>query len=141
MFGIDDAIAAVSNLVDDTIKRIWPDATEVEKAKLAQLAQTMQNEYALVLGQLDINKLEATNPSIFVAGARPAAMWVGVISLAYSGIGVSLLSWLAAIFGLPALPMIDPTAANNILTGLLGLGAMRTAEKFKGVNTSKIGEK
>ncbi len=75
----------------------------------------------------------------FTAGARPAAMWVGVASLFYSGVGISLLNWLAVVFGLPMFPMIDPTAANNILMGLLGLGAARTAEKIKGVETRKIG--
>ena len=138
MFGIDDAIAAVSTLADSAVKRIWPDATEIEKAKLSQVATEMQNEYNLVLGQLKINEVEASNPSFFVAGARPAAMWVGVISLAYSGIGVSILSWLATLFGLPVLPIIDPTAANNILIGLLGLGAARTVEKVKGVSTKGI---
>jgi hypothetical protein len=82
--------------------------------------------------------VEAANPSLFVAGARPAAMWVGVVTLAYSGIGISFLSWIALACGLPALPIVDPTATNAILMGLLGLGGMRTVEKVKGVSTSKV---
>ena len=38
MFGIDNAIAAVSNVVDSAIKRIWPDATEIELVKAAKTA-------------------------------------------------------------------------------------------------------
>ena len=55
MFGIDDAINAVAGLADTAIKRIWPDATEVEKAKAEQLAAELQAEYKLMLGQLKIN--------------------------------------------------------------------------------------
>ena len=137
-FGIDDAIGAVASLTDDIIKRVFPDATEIEKAKLQQLTQTIQNEYALQLAQIDVNKVEATNPSIFVAGARPAAMWVSVITLAYSGIGVSFLSWLATCFGLPTLPIVDSTATNAILMGLLGLGGMRSFDKLKGTDTKDL---
>ncbi|MCX6733078.1 MAG: hypothetical protein NTV98_06080 [Candidatus Roizmanbacteria bacterium] len=77
--------------------------------------------------------------TLFLAGARPAAMWVGVISLLYSGIGISLLSWIALIFGLPTVPAFSDATAENILYGLLGLGGMRTVEKLKSVQTNKIG--
>jgi hypothetical protein len=140
MFGIDDAIIAGSKLVDDVVTRIWPDATEIEKAKLAQAAQEINNQYALVIGQLDINKVEAASPNWFVAGGRPAAIWVGVLSLLYSGIGVSFLSWIALCFGLPVLPPFTDSTANAILMGLLGLGGMRTAEKLKGVETKNVGK-
>lgn len=77
--------------------------------------------------------------TLFFAGARPAAMWVGVISLFYSGIGISLLSWIALIFGLPTVPAFSDATVENILYGLLGLGGMRTVEKLKSVQTNKIG--
>jgi len=101
----------------------------------------MQNEYNLVLSQIDVNKVEAANPSVFVAGARPAAMWVGVASLAYSGIGISLLSWVCSVFGLPPLPPLSSDVANNILIGLLGLGGLRTVEKVNNVQTVAVGKK
>ncbi|UOF79331.1 holin [Caudoviricetes sp.] len=138
MFGIDDAVAAVSTLADTVVKRIWPDATLVEKARIDQVVAEMQNEYNMVLGQLKINEVEAAHPSMFVAGARPAVMWVGVATMFYSGIGVSLLTWIGSFFGVPPLPLIDPTASTNILYGMLGLGAARTVEKVKGVATSQI---
>ncbi len=140
MFGIDDAIAAGSKLLDDAINKIWPDATVIEKAKLDQLAAQVQNDQALIIGQLEINKIEAASPSLLVAGGRPAAIWVGVFSLAYSGIGISLMSWIAACFDLPPLPAFTDTTANNILVGLLGLGGLRTAEKLKGVQTVSVGK-
>jgi hypothetical protein len=140
MFGIDDAISSVSNLASTVVSRVWPDATVVEKAKLDQIAAEMTNEYNLVIGQLEINKLEAGNNSFFVAGARPAAMWVGVLSLFYMGIGGSLLSWLAVCFNLPPLPVINDHASTDILMGLLGLGGLRSFDKFKGIDTKTIGK-
>lgn len=138
-FGIDDAIAAGSKLIDDIVTRIWPDATEIEKAKLDQLSAEIQNQYNVVLGQLAINQEEAKSSNWFVAGGRPAAIWVGVLSLAYSGIGISIGTWISACFGLPPLPIVDPTTQTNLLYALLGVGGLRTIDKIKGVDTKKIG--
>ena len=134
-----DPFTAGFDLVKTGLDKFFPDANLETKGKLDAAASAIANEYALTLGQIKINEVEAANPSWFVAGARPAAMWVGVLTLLYSGLGISLLNWAAAASGLPLFPIIDPTAANNILMGLLGLGAARTAEKIKGVETKKVG--
>lgn len=138
MFGIDDAIIAVSNLASTVVSRIWPDATVTEKAKLDRITTELNNEFNLILGQLEINKIEAVSPSLFIAGARPAAMWVGVITLFYMGIGGSLLNWIALCFNLPPFPPVLDTASTDILMGLLGLGGLRTYDKLKGIDTKKI---
>jgi len=138
MFGIDDAISSVSTLATTVITRVWPDATEIEKAKLAQMASELQGEINITLAQLKINEVEAGSSSFFVAGWRPAVGWVGVASLLYSGVGISLLSWAGAFFGLPPLPIVDSSVATNILFGMLGIGGMRTYEKINGVETKKV---
>ena len=140
MFGIDDAINSVANLASTVVERIYPDATVVEKAKLDRIAAEISNEFNLVLGQLEINKVEAANPSLFIAGARPAAMWVGVLSLFYMGIGGSLLNWLALCFNLPSFPIINGSASTEILMGLLGLGGLRSFDKLKGIDTKIVGK-
>jgi len=140
MFGIDDAVSAVSNLASTVVTRVWPDATEVEKGKMELAIKEVQNEYNVILGQLKINEIEASSPHWFVAGARPAAMWVSVFTLFYSGVGISLLSYIGAFWGIPPLPLIDPVAQTNLLYGLLGLGTARTVEKLKGVETKKVGK-
>jgi hypothetical protein len=140
MFGIDDAVAAVSNLASTVVTRVWPDATELEKAKLTLAVQEVQNEYNLVIGQIDINKIEAASSDWKVSGARPAAMWVGVITLLYNGIGMSLLSWVALCFGLPVPPVIPDTGAVTALFALLGIGGLRTYDKVKGIDTKKVGK-
>lgn len=136
MFGIDDAIAAVSTLADDVVKRVWPDATELEKAKLVQATQEMQNQYQLILGQLEINKVEAASASLFVSGWRPAVGWVCVAGMAYVAILEPLARFLAVVgFAYTGVfPVIDTTITSQILFGILGLGAARTVEKIKGVS-------
>lgn len=139
MFDIPAAITAVSNVADSAIKRIWPDATQVEIAKIQQVTDEMKQGMALTLSQLDINKAEATSPHWFVAAGRPAVIWVAVFNLLYSGIGISFGSWISMLFGGPPLPVIDPTTTNTLLTALLGIGGMRTVEKLKGVQTTSVG--
>jgi len=134
-----DPFTAGFDLIKTGLDKFFPDANEELKGKLAQAAAEINNEYQVTIAQLKVNEVEAASPSVFVAGARPAAMWVGVITLFYSGIGISLLSWVAIAFGLPIPPVIDPTTSTNILMGLLGLGGLRTVDKLKNVDTKKIG--
>jgi Holin of 3TMs, for gene-transfer release len=138
MFDIPAAVEAVSNLADSAIKRIWPDATQVEIAKIQQVTDAMKQEMAAQMAQLEINKVEAASSHWFVAAGRPAVIWVGVLNLLYSGIGVSFLTWLAACFGLPPLPIVDSTTTNNILMALLGIAGMRSFDKSKGTDTKTI---
>jgi hypothetical protein len=135
MFGIDNAIAAVSNLADSAIKRIWPDATEIEKAKLNQLSQEMQNQFSLVMGQLEINKIEAASSSVFVSGWRPAIGWVCGAALCYAAIIEPVARFVSVVMFHYAgtFPVIDSELTLQVLLGLLGLAGMRSFDKFKGV--------
>ena len=135
-----DPFTAGFDLVKTGLDKFFPDADTELKGKLDAAASEISNGFQLQLAQIATNTEEAKNPSVFVAGARPAAMWVGVVTLLYSGIGISLLSWIALCFDLPQLPEVDSATSNNILMGLLGLGSMRTFEKVKGVQTSNVGK-
>lgn len=130
-FGIDDAIAAVSNLASTVVTRVWPDATEIEKQKLIQATVEIQNEYNLILGQIDINKIEASNTNWLVSGWRPFVGWVCGFSLAYAAIIEPLARFVATVgFAYVGIfPIIDTTITLQVLLGMLGFGAMRTAEK------------
>ncbi len=137
MFGITEAVTAVSTLATTIIDKKFPNATEIEKAKLAQLAAEMQNEFNITLAQLEINKIEASNPHIFVSGGRPATIWVCVAGLAYT-VAYPLLTWAAQGLGLPAIPALDTAVLQYLLGTLLGVGAMRSYDKTKGVDTKGV---
>jgi len=135
-----DPFTAGFDLIKTGLDKIFPDANEELKGKLAVAAAEINNEYQLQIGQLEVNKIEAASTDWKVSGARPAAMWVGVITLFYNGIGMSLLSWVALCFGLPTLPIVPDTGAVTALFALLGIGGLRSYDKAKGVDTKRIGK-
>lgn len=120
-------IGSVADLVTTTINKIWPDKSEQEKQQIAAAC-------AIVQGQLDVNKAEASNSSVFVAGWRPAVGWVCAGALLYNFIlkPIIAFAFMAAGHQLPPLPGIDD-ALWQLLMGMLGLGGLRTMEKVKGV--------
>ena len=78
---------------------------------------------------------EAGHRSIFVAGWRSFIGWVCGFALAWLFILFDLLTWITVNFfpHVTAIPLL--TGAETLVTvlmSLLGLGAMRTAEKFGG---------
>lgn len=134
MIPFDAAITAVATLVDDAVKRIWPDATEVEKAKIDQLKAELDAQYKLMLGQLDINRVEAASENWFTSGWRPYVGWVCGSALAYSAILEPIARFIAAVcFGyIGPFPLIDTTITLQVLLGMLGFGATRSIDKFLG---------
>ena len=93
----------------------------------------------LDLAQAEANIEQAKHPSIFVSGARPAIMWVCCFALMWQFILAPVLSWgLAIWYPIVELPALDTQALMTLLLSLLGLGGMRTAEKWKGVARSNM---
>lgn len=139
MFGIDDAIAKVSGVVDTVVKRVWADATEVELAKINQATEQIKIELSSILGQLEINKEEAKHPSVFVAGWRPALGWVGAISLAYNFLFQPIMNGLLAVFGIPSAFVSTPTQEiMSLIGGMTGLVVSRSVDKYNGSDTKRV---
>jgi len=96
----------------------------------ARAASKLQDaESAIAAAQSATNTAEAASPSFFVAGWRPFIGWVCGLGFVYTIVGAAL-----------HLPAIDTNPMIMILTGMLGLGTMRTAEKITGVPPSKVGK-
>ena len=77
------------------------------------------------------------NP-FFKSNWRPFIGWVCGSSLAYHFIVQPFIILLATIFGytVPILPEFDMNSLMIILGSLLGLGSLRTFEKYKGVEAN-----
>lgn len=98
------------------------------------------------LGQMDVNKTEATHASMFVAGWRPAVGWICAGALAWQFLLLPMLSTLALVatatagikLDLSGLMQFNMSELSPILLGMLGLGAMRTYEKTQGVGNTVI---
>jgi len=141
-----DPITAIFEIGKTAIEKIWPDPSKraEELFKLEQLKQNgdlakLQAEVSLMLGQIKINEIEAQHPSVFVAGARPAVMWIGAFGLAYAAIIEPMARFVAqVVFSYTgAFPVLDTTITMQILFSILGLGAYRTYEKTKEVQTDR----
>ena len=78
--------------------------------------------------QSEINKVEAQHRTIFVAGWRPFIGWVCGVALAYNFILRDLLVWFIGPEQVP--PALQMEHLMTVLIGMLGLGGMRTFEKF-----------
>jgi hypothetical protein len=115
------------------IGRFFPDKEEARKAEAEFLKMAMEGELRQVIAQLEINAREAQHPSIWVAGWRPGAGWCGVAGLAYVTILQPALTWLAAVKGWPMPPAMDTELLWVVLTGMLGIGGLRTYEKKSGI--------
>jgi Holin of 3TMs, for gene-transfer release len=121
----------LSNPISTLIDRLVPDkaANDAAKATLAQMA--LSGELQTVAGQLQVNLAEASSRSTFVSGWRPFVGWVCGCGLAYAFLVMPLGNGFAALRGHPGIfPALDTSTLLTCLGGMLGLGGLRTAEKF-----------
>lgn len=115
-------VGAVASLADDVVKRLFPDKTAEEQAKLAAAATIVQ-------GQLAANTAEAAQPGLHF---RDGAGWVCVIGFALMVLRAPI-EWVCALAGHPiTLPQADTSTSTDMLAGLLGLGTMHVYQQTKG---------
>ena len=108
-----------------------PEATRAAEAEFLKMA--MDGELRQTIAQLEINAREAAHPSVFVAGWRPFFGWAGGFAFVYATVGQPLLAWWAGIKGWPVPPELNLDLLWVVVTGMLGIGGLRTFEKTKGV--------
>ncbi|HCT54799.1 MAG TPA: hypothetical protein DF712_20335 [Balneola sp.] len=125
-------LPAVTNIVG----RFLPEDKEARaKAEREIKAQLTTHLAKIDIAQLEINKQEAAHRSIFVAGWRPFIGWTCGIALAYTYVLQPILVFGLAQGGyLVDLPKMELGEMMPVLMGMLGLGGLRTFEKFKGVS-------
>ena len=123
---IDSVLGAAGPILDKFI---------VDKDKKAE----MEHELKMVLHnanlqQNQINLEQAKHPSIFVAGARPAIMWICAFGLSWAYVIAPIANWAVVISGstLP-LPEIATEGLMTLTLSMLGLGGMRSFEKMNGI--------
>ena len=107
-----------------------------QKNKLAHDLATLASRHAqeLAKSQIETNKEQAKHPSLFVAGARPAIMWICALGLFTQFFLLPIAEWATAIW-MPGvdLPKLNTEGLMTLTLSLLGLGGMRSFEKSKNV--------
>lgn len=134
------SITLLLGVLPTILDKVFPDKDKADEAKLRLIELAQQGDLAvldadlkLALGQMEINKEEAKT-DLFRGGWRPATGWCCVFGLAYQFLAMPIIPWVFKSFGVsvPDLPAIDNETLMVLLTGMLGLGGLRTFEKVKG---------
>jgi hypothetical protein len=115
------------------IDRLIPDKEKAREAEIELVKLAASGELQQVIAQLEINAKEAQHPSVWVAGWRPFFGWAGGVGFIYATMAQPLLSWVAAIKGWPTPPTLNIDLLWVVITGMLGIGGLRTLEKTKRV--------
>lgn len=124
---VDTALGVVSKFI--------PDKAAESKARAELESQLLQIQSNSLQLQLEINKEEAKHASVFVAGWRPCIGWICAVAYGWTFVIRPIICdiyWMLTKTAIATVPT-DMQELSLVLFGMLGLGAMRTFEKTKGV--------
>ncbi len=152
-------IGSLIGVGKEIISRVWPDPQDQaeELRKLEELRQKgdlahLDAHIKSLLGQLEINKIDASSGSKFQAWWRPAVGWVGAVSLALMYIPKAIVMtyiWtyqsvvILSKWGgegaviVPDFPDLGVSDIIGLLMSMLGIAAMRSYDKKQGTDTKK----
>jgi len=104
--------------------------------RLSRAEMMARIEQQPIAWQNELNKLNATSESLFIAGGRPFIIWVAGVALAIYYIPqFSLATYMWVKFSIAANAIqaypISSTSLMELVYSLLGIGALRTIDKFK----------
>ena len=124
---ITSLVGPVTGLLDKFVE------DKDQKAKLAHELATMADRHAqeALLAQLAINKEEAKG-NWFQSSWRPLIGWICGLSLAIN----YMISPICAGFGI-SVPQADMTVMMPLLLGMLGIGTLRSVDKFNKTDSKK----
>jgi hypothetical protein len=148
-----DPISAGFSLAETVIKRIWQDPDKQAEAlhEMAKLQQAgdfkfLDAEVQLLMGQLEINKIEAAHGGLMKGGWRPFIGWVCGVAMAVKFVlvpvaitSIVMIGWIVDCFQVGGyvpfpyadIPEIEWTELWVPLGALLGIGGLRTYEKTR----------
>jgi len=133
---IGDAFAKIVGVFKVSPEKALEAQTQLETIRLGLEQQLVQQ----VTAQIEVDKQEASNASIFVAGWRPFIGWICGSGLACQFIIGPIFTWVSTLIKHPTpFPTLDLGTLMTLLLGMLGLGGMRTYEKVNAaVGSTKL---
>ena len=132
MLGIAESVIGVAGKVLDKF-------VEDKDLKTKLNAELKSQLISLDLAQAQANIEQAKHPSIFIAGARPAIMWICAFGLGWQFVFQPVAVWGIALSGVDVvLPISETEGLMSLTLALLGLGGMRSFEKTKGIQRDNM---
>jgi hypothetical protein len=135
------AAAALLPTISGVLDKLIPDPEARARAQLDLMKLQQDGAFRELdaqlqtnLAQVEINKIEAASQNGFQAGWRPLAGYACVCGLGYEFLLRPMLPWVLTVSGVeaPPLPSLDGVLF-ELMFGMLGLGTLRTADKWKRV--------
>ena len=132
MLGIAESVIGVAGKILDKF-------VEDKDLKTKLSAELKAQIISLDLAQAQANIEQAKHPSVFIAGARPAIMWICAFGLGWQFVFQPIALWGLAVSNMDIiLPVIQTEGLMTLTLSLLGLGSMRSFEKFKGIQRNNM---
>ena len=133
---IQALLPSILPTVTNVIGRFLPEDKEKRAAAEREIEKQLATHLAKIdIAQLEISKQEAAHRSIFVAGWRPFIGWSCGFAMCYAYIIQPITVFILAQTGnLVDLPTLDLSEMMPVLLGMLGLGGLRSFEKYKKVS-------
>ena len=154
-----DPLSAAFDLGKTAIEKIWPDPTKrsEQMRMLEQLRQDgdiakLNAHVQLMLGQMEINQIDAKSSGMFQRNWRPAIGWVGAVSLALMYIPKAIVMtviWTCQCvvimksntdiyqIQIPVFPDLGVSDIIGLLMSMLGVAAMRSYDKKNNIDTKQ----
>ena len=132
MLGIVESVVGVAGKVLDKF-------VEDKDLKRKLESELKSQIISLDLAQAQTNLEQAKHSSVFIAGARPAIMWICAFGLGWQFVFQPVAVWIIAVGGIDVvLPIIETEGLLSLTLALLGLGGMRSFEKSKGIQRNNM---
>ena len=132
MLGIAESIIGVAGKVLDKF-------VEDKDLKRKLESELKSQIISLDLAQAQTNLEQAKHSRVFIAGARPAIMWICAFGLGWQFVFQPVAAWILAVSGSELmLPLFETEGLMPLTLSLLGLGSMRSFEKFKGIQRNSM---
>jgi len=124
----------------DKVLDMIPNPQAREKARQDLTMQLVNIAADENKAQTEVNKAEAQHPNVFVAGWRPFIGWTCGVSLAWTYTICPVLSWFSVVLFdyTGTFPELDTAPMLTLVTSMLGVGIMRSFDKFNGTDTKII---
>ena len=138
---LGDIIGAVKDIVGEVV--VDKDKKNELNVRLKELEdKTDERFHQELMGQIEVNKVEAAHPSVFVAGWRPAVGWISATGLGWQFVLAPFTETVARWVGWTGtMPVVDTESLMMLILGMLGIGAQRSFDKMKGTGTDGVQRK